>query len=134
MSFTHTILRSYTDISNKAISYQETVIDDTEIPSFDGQIAAAGTNVQIHVAFTVANLKSVVLQCDQAVTIYTNNPSGSSPQDTIPLVAGQAKIWTLQTDGSGACPFAGNVTTMYVTNPGGTVANLKIRGICHQHS
>jgi hypothetical protein len=134
MSFTHTVLRSYTDVSKVAIQFSETIVDDSEIPSFDGQIAAATSNVQIHVAFTQANLKSVVMKCDQAVTIYTNNPSGSSPQDTIPLVAGQARIWTLQTDGSGACPFSGNVTTMYVSNAGGTIANLQIRGICHQHS
>jgi hypothetical protein len=134
MSFSATVLRSYTDSSKTPIQFQETVTDDTQLPAFDGQIAAATNNVEIFVSFTLANLKAIVLQCDQAVTIYTNNPSGSSPQDTIPLVLGQARIWTLQTDGSGACPFAGNVTTMYVTNTGGTIANLKIRGICHQHS
>ncbi len=134
MSFTHTILRSYTDISGKAISYNEQITDDSEIPAFDGQIVGAGTNVQIHIAVTQTNMKSLCISCDQAVTIYTNNPSGSSPQDTIPLVAGQTKVWTLQTDGSGANPFSGDVTTAYITNPGSTVANLKIRGICHQHS
>ncbi len=134
MAFTHTILRSYTDVSGKPISYSEAITDDSEIPSFDGSIVAAGANVQIHVALTKANLKSVVMKCDQAVTIYTNDLSSGSPQDTIPLTAGQAKIWTLQTDGSGACPFSDNVTTMYVSNPGGTVANLQIRGIAHQHS
>lgn len=134
MAFTHTISRSYQDVSGKPIGFTEFVTDDSEIPSFDGQVAAAGTNVQIHIAFTKANLKSVLLKSDQAVTIYTNDLSSGSPQDSIALTAGQAKIWTLQTDGSGACPFSGNVTTMYVTNPGGVVANLQIRGIAHQHS
>lgn len=134
MAFTHSISRSYADVSGKPIVCSETVTDDSEIPSFDGVIVAAGANIQIHVALTKANLKSVVLKCDQAVTIYTNDISSGSPQDTIPLTAGQAKIWTLQTDGSGACPFSGNVTTMYVTNPGGVAANLQIRGIAHQHS
>jgi hypothetical protein len=134
MSFTATILRSYTDISKTAISYQETVTDDTQLPAFDGQIAASTSNVEIYVTLTLANLKAFMVRSDQAVTLYTNNPSGSSPQDTISLVANQCRIWTLQTDGSGACPFAGNVTAMYVTNPGGIVANLSIRGICHQHS
>jgi hypothetical protein len=134
MSFSHTRQVSYTDISNKAISYSESITDDSELPAFDGQIAASGTNVEIYVAITVAHLKSVCISCDQAVTLYTNNPSGSSPQDTIAVAAGQVKTWTLQTDGSGAIPFAGNVTAIYVTNSASTVANLKIRGICHQHS
>jgi hypothetical protein len=133
MAFTHTILRSYTDTSKTPLSYQEQITDDTEL-GFDGQIAAAGANIQVHFACTRANLKALSIKCDQAVTIYTNDLSSGSPQDTIPLVAGQNKIWTLQTDGLSACPFSGNVTTIYVTNPGGNAANLQIRGIAHQHA
>jgi hypothetical protein len=134
MSFSATILRSYTDSSKTPIQFSETVTDDTQLPAFDGQIAAATSNVEIFVTITLSKLMAFMVRSDQAVTLYTNNPSGSSPQDTISLVAGQCRIWTLQTDGSGACPFAGNVTAMYITNAGGTVANVSIRGICHQHS
>jgi hypothetical protein len=133
MSFTATITRSYSD-GSKLITFLETVTDDTDLPSFDGTVAATSANVELFIAFTLANLKAVALKSDQAVTIYTNAPSTGAPQDTIALTAGQVKIWTLQTDGSGGCPFAGNVTAMYVTNPGAAVANISIRGICHQHS
>ena len=132
--FTATILRSYSDTSLTAISFQESVTDDTLAPAFDGQVAAAGVNVELALAFTLANLRAIALQSDQPITLYTNAPSTGAPQDTIALVKGQAKIWTLQTDGAGACPFAGNVTAVYATNPGVAVANLRIRGISHQHS
>jgi hypothetical protein len=132
--FTAVILRSYADSSLAAISFQETVVDDTLLPAFDGQVAAGGVNVELFVSFTKANLKAIALQSDQPITLYTNAPSTGAPQDTIALVKGQAMIWTLQTDGSGECPFAGNVTAMYATCPGATLANVKIRGICHQHS
>jgi hypothetical protein len=133
MSLQHTVTRMYGDTSSNVSSQVEKVIDDTE-HNFDGQVAAAGTNVLITFALTRASLKSLLLYSDQAVTIYTNNPSGSSPQDTILLVAGQAKVWTLQTDLLSACPFSGNITALYITNPGGSVANIKVRAMAHQHS
>jgi hypothetical protein len=133
MAFTHILSRSFADTSKVTISDVDTITDDTEL-NFDGTVASGGSNVQIHWAATVANLKSVAIYSDQAITIYTNDVSGGSPQDTIAVKAGQVIVWTLATEGSGKIPFAGNVTTIYVTNPGGTIANVKIRAIAHQHS
>ena len=120
---THTVTRSYKDTSSNVISTQETPTGDTEINV--SKTLTAGTNQELDVAFTVAHLQSVMFSTTTACTIYTNAASGSSPQDTIPLVAGQTYIWTLATDGSGKIPFAGNVTKLYVTNAATTLLNIR---------
>ena len=70
-----------------------------------------------------------MINSDQAISIKTN--STSAPQDTFSLVATQVKIWTLATDLIAACPFAGDVTAIYITNSSGATANIKIRAIAH---
>src|SRR5690242_16646651 len=125
MSVVHTVLRSYKDQSPNTIQLSEVITGKKE-DNYDGTVAIAA-NVNVKMAFTRADLLSLCLSSDQPVTIYTNDLSGGSPQDTIPLAAGQALVWSLATDLIGKCPFAGNVTTLYVTNASAAVANLKIR-------
>jgi len=128
MAFTHTIARTYNDgISN--IGGLESVSNDTVI-SFDGSIAAPTTNGLISLAFTQANLKSLCLFCDRALTIKTN--SSGSPQETITLVAGQALVWSLAHDLIATCPFSDDVTALYVTLASGAAATFKVRAILDQ--
>jgi hypothetical protein len=128
MAFTHTIARTYNDgISN--IGGLETVSNDT-VFSFDGALAINGTR-QVDLAFTQANLKSLCLYSDRAVTVKTN--SSGSPQDTIALVAGQALVWSLAHDTLTNCPFSDDVTVLFVVVPsGGSAANFKVRAIADQ--
>lgn len=63
-------------------------------------------------AFTVANLQAIALKSDQPLTIKTNN--NSTPQDTINLVAGALFRWS-KSEGYFPTPFAGNVTTAFIT-------------------
>ena len=128
---THTILRQYKDTSAIPVQLQESVSADTEYNCNVDALPVAA-NTQIAMAFTHANLQSLCLFASGAVTIYTNAPSGGSPQDTIPLVGGQALVWTLQTDGIGKCPFSANVTTIYVTNAGSGAVSFKIRSLVNQ--
>jgi hypothetical protein len=130
MSISHKITRTYNDTSNVTIQQIETVTADTET-NYDKTLAT-GTNEALNLKFTQANLQSLCLSASTATTLYTNNPSGSSPQDTIVLVAGQVLTWSLATDGIGKCPFSGNVTNVYVTNAASTA--LKIRSTENQAS
>src|SRR5690242_1094873 len=128
MAFNHTIQRIYNDgITN--VTSSESVSNDTQI-NFDGSIAGGSTNAQLNLAFTKANMKSLCLWCDRALTIKTN--STGSPQDTISLTANQAIVWSHAHDGDSACPFSDDVTTIYVTLAAGAAATFKLRSILDQ--
>ena len=131
MSIAHTVTRSYKDQSANTISFSEAMTADNE-DNLDTTLVAATPNQLITWLATRANLVSVVLYSSVAVTIYTNAASSGAPQDTIPLVAGQTKIWTLATDGIGACPFSGNVTALYVTVAGAVAPSFKLRCLKNQ--
>ena len=127
---THTITRQYKDQSSSTISKQEIVTGNAEA-NIDETVPVSA-NHQIGWAITRGNLKSVVLTCDVAVTVFTNDLSTGSPQDTIPIAAGQALIWTLGVDLIANCPFAGDVTTIYVTNAAAGSGEFKIRCVLDQ--
>ena len=131
MSITHTFTRSYKDQSANSMTDVDIVIGNSE-DNIDDSIAGSTTNHQIHWAATRANLQSLVFSSDSAITIYTNNPSGSSPQDTIPLVAGQVNGWVLATDGLSHCQISADVTTIYVTNSNSGAATFKLRAVKNQ--
>lgn len=131
MAITHTILRQYKDQGPTPISLSESISGNTE-RNLDVAAVPIAANTQYVFAVTRANLLSVCLYAADALTVYTNNPSGSSPQDTIALVAGQTLVWTLATDGLSKCPFSGNVTTVYVTNATAATVALKIRSLLNQ--
>lgn len=122
---THILLRSYRDLSGVAISLSESITSDRE-NNIDKAIVT-GANTQLFWSVTRSKLKTLCLYSDVACTVYTNNPSGSSPQDTIPLTAGQTLVWSLASDALARCPFSGDVTTIYVTNA--SDANFKLRAL-----
>jgi len=126
---THKIATSYQDDAGTVSSLTATYTDDTEVNA-DMLAAAGATNKEYDVPVTVANIKSMVLYSDQAVTIKTN--STSSPQETITLAAGAQKIYTFDGLAGGAIPFAGNLTKFYISNAGSKDANVKFRALVHQ--
>ena len=86
-------------------------------------ITAGATNVQVGLAFTIANLKSIVITTTQAVTLKTN--STSSPGNTFSLTPSGLFSWQA---GSGeTCPFTADVTTLYFANSGANDAYVTIR-------
>jgi hypothetical protein len=130
MAITHTITRQYKDQSSVVSAQIESPTGNAE--SNLDQLVPIAANTQYHMAFTRANLQSLAFYSDQPIAIYTNNPSGAAPQDTIPLVAGQVKVWTLATDLLATCPFSANVTTLYITNASAAAANVRIRALLIQ--
>lgn len=125
MSVTHTITRSYKDQSSTAISLVEAITASAE-DNVDTAVVVS-TDTSIPWKAVRANLRALVIYSDRILTIETN--SAGSPVDTIVLVAGQALIWTLATDGLAKCPFTVDVTGLFVTNASGGTAALKIRAL-----
>jgi hypothetical protein len=88
-------------------------------------IAATTTNQALPAgfAFTLAKLQSIYILASGALTLKTN--SSGSPQDTITLAADEPIVWLA---GSGMpALFAGNITSGFVTNAGGSAVQLDIR-------
>lgn len=128
MAISHTATRNYQRTTQTPIIQKiEKVTSDKEC-NLD-VAAPIAANTQYKFVVTVADLKSIVLSSDQNVDLYTNDTSGGSPQEHIPLVAGVPLQWTLLQDGAGKIPFAGNLTSIYVTNGSAHAANIKVRGI-----
>jgi hypothetical protein len=124
-NITHTVVRTYKNQGSTARTLSETI---TGVSEGNHALALAGssTNHNTGWTYTRANLKSLSITSDQAVTLYTNAASGSSPTDTIAIAAGQVLIWTQATDLVARCPFSADVTNVFITNAGGTAANIFI--------
>ena len=127
--FTHSVGVLYKDDAGTISSTTHSYVDDTEY-GVKETIVAGAVNKEIDIALTVANLKSLVLFSDQAVTLKTN--STSSPQDTIAMQASKEIVWTTDGAAGGAIPFAGNITKFYVSNAGTKDANFQFRALSHQ--
>jgi hypothetical protein len=125
--FTHKVGQTYTDPSGTVKSTVSTYTADFEL-GVDDTVDATTTNKEFDIALTKANIVSMVITCDKAVTVKTN--SSSSAQDTIPLAAGQAIIWA--SDHTETCPFSNNVTKFYVTNAGSAAAHFQFSALLNQ--
>ncbi|HEY4360100.1 MAG TPA: hypothetical protein VGN17_03995 [Bryobacteraceae bacterium] len=124
----HTVVRTYKNQGSTARTLSETVSGNTE-RNLAVQVAGTTTNHHVVITWVQADIQSLSITSDQAITIYTNAASGSSPQDTIAIAAGQVLIWTLATDLVARCPFSDDVTSIYITNSGSTAANIFIDSV-----
>lgn len=126
MPFTHKILRTYDD-GAKVFTASEAVSNGGEL-NLSETIPGGSSNMQLTFSFTKAKLKSFFITCDRPIDVYTNDASGGSPQEHIALTAGQELLWSANDAPFLPNPFAGNVTTLYVTLAAGASATLDIRG------
>lgn len=133
-SVVHTIARTYKDSSGTTQSHSETVTGNEEI-NFD-QLVPIAANTNYVLKITRSQLKSLMIQSDQNISIFTNAASGGGPTDTIVLLANQLYSWSLIQDtlsaglGKVACPITADITAgIWVTNAAGAAANLKIRAV-----
>lgn len=88
-------------------------------------VVTASTDLAITCAIDVSAVKSFYVVSDQAVTLETN--SGSSPTNTLTLVAGVPYQWN--TDSYNTFKLTGDVTVIYVTNASGSTAAIELRCI-----
>lgn len=124
MSLTHTVSQSYAGGSGLLIATSQVLTGSTE-QDISVSATAGWTNHQITCAFAHSSLQAFIAYCDQAVTLDFNSTGSPAPQ--IVLAAGVPYIWY---SGCGfANPFSADVTTLYVTNSGGTNGNLTIRAL-----
>lgn len=93
--------------------------------SLEETIATGQTNKQIAFTLDVSQLKAIVITSDKDVTFETN--SGSSPVDTIALLADVPYVWHYQS--YHACLLTTDVTAIFITNASGATATLQIEAL-----
>jgi hypothetical protein len=123
------IQRVYTDNAGTQFTYTETVPGSGDGPNIISEsVATAQTNVPF-LGFVAdrSQLTSLMLHSTRNITLYTNDLSSGSPQDTIALVALVMKEWSLAKDGISACPFSNDVDSLYLTNASGGTAVFNLR-------
>jgi hypothetical protein len=123
-AITHTINLNWQSGGGGFISKSVT-LTGIEENNRDQSVAASTTNLLVPLAFVVADLQSIYIFSDQDLTLKTN--SSGSPQETITLKANKPLAW--YKDCGLPVPFAGDVTALYVTNAGATLANFSLRAL-----
>jgi hypothetical protein len=88
-------------------------------------IADGATNAQVNAAIDVSATKSFLIVSDQDVTVETN--SGSTPDDTIDLVANQPYTWN--PDAYDDFLLGTDVTAFFITNASGETATVQIEAL-----
>lgn len=73
------------------------------------------TNLEIAIAFALAQLKSIFIFADGNLTLETND--GTTPDDTFALTSGKVLAWNTQSLLDN--PFSVDVTAMFATVAGG---------------
>lgn len=123
MAFTHTIRRVYSTNAGVIIDVPETVVGAQQGVDIDTQILPEVQN-EYDVNVVTANLQSLLIYCDQPITLLTNDPA--SPASTINVKGNVPLVWTLNS--FWAHPFSvGTISKIFVTNSGSATGNLKIR-------
>lgn len=128
MSVTANLTRKFNDGVSDLGSTPLTVTSGSLV-KISEDIPANQTNLPVACAFANAKLKALFIIATAAMTVYTNDVSGGSPQETIHLIANVPYCWALGGSciGSDASPLAGNVTGLYVTNT--TAGTLDVRAV-----
>jgi hypothetical protein len=88
-------------------------------------IPGDSTDLLVAFACDVSQLQSLYMKSDKALTVETND--GTTPQETITLVAGEPIYWAKTN--TLVCPFSGDITALYVTETNSDDAELEIEAI-----
>jgi hypothetical protein len=127
-NFSHVHGVTYRTDAGQLAAVTTTLTSNTDIAQ-DITVAATTTNYEADIDVTEANIQSMAIYSDKAVTVKTN--STSAPDDTITLTAGQMKIWKVG-DLDAAKLFTADVTKLYITNAGSAIATVKVRILLDQ--
>ncbi len=119
MSVTETITESFT-LGGPTVTKSNTLTGSRR-QELDETIAIASNN-PVPFACVEANIKALVISCDQDVTVKTND--SGSPHDTIPIKSGKPYVWYT------GCPhtllITADVTELFITNASASIANLQL--------
>lgn len=120
---THTVKLGWSAPGGAAISKEVNVTGHSEV-NISATLTASTTNAQYTFAFTKAKLQMFMITSTGAISFRTNTTTGA---DSFTMVANQPYIWYT---GSGlANPFAGDVTTAYITNALTVAADIDIKAL-----
>jgi hypothetical protein len=118
----HTLTLSWAR-NGETISQTVTIEADSE-RNTNVTVPNATTDLRVNIAIDVSELKLLYIHSDQAVTIETNAVDATGG-NTLTIAANKPLVWFV---GCGMTnPLTADVTDMYITNAGGTSANVKIR-------
>lgn len=118
---THKINQDW-QAGNESISKQITITADGEA-NLEVAVADESADLAINVAIDYSALKLLYIVSDQDLTVETND--GSSPDDTLTLLAGIPIVWF---EGCGFTnPLSADVTALYATNASGADATLTVK-------
>lgn len=123
MAFSHVLTLGWSQ-GNLSISKQITKSSDAE-NNRDITVPQNSTNLAITFALDVSELKALYIVSTVNLTLETN--SGSSPTDTLTLVAGEPVIWW--TGCPVAIPFSADVTGLFATTGAVGEGLLSIRAL-----
>lgn len=123
MALSMKIKRSVHD-GTQTISFTQTVAAGLSI-ALDEEIPESASNEPVAFAADVSEAKVIFISASAPMTIYTNDVSGGSPDDTIELTTGKPLVLWVEGDDAGAKPLTVDVTGLFVTSATG--GRLQIR-------
>jgi len=120
MSFSATIEQKIVTAGRTVLASNS--LSGGRLQSLSESIADSETDKLVNFAVDVSQITALLIKSDQALTIETND--GSSPDDTLVLVADVPYVW--HTNSYDTCKFTTDITKLYVTNASGAAAQLEI--------
>lgn len=110
-------------ITKDGVTLSQDVDVQGSYEEIDETVAGEATDSEIDYALDVSACKLFWIESDQPCTVETN--SGSAADNSLTLAADEPYLWY---DGCGATfVLDTDVTSLFVTVPGTTGANIKIR-------
>lgn len=122
MAITYTVT---TKLEKDGINLQEKSVSVSggREQAIDVNIADSTTDDEVAFTADVSLMQAIYIVSDQAVTIETN--SGSTPDDTIVLVADEPVQWNASSKLTN--PITADITTnIFITNASGSTARVRI--------
>lgn len=99
----------------------ETILADGQI-GFSKTIPT-GNNNRVTIAIDITAIKAIAIESSEDCTIYTNDQSGGTPDDTLTLTADVPLIWT-ENDPAAALFLTVDVTDLYITCAADAIVKL----------
>lgn len=130
MSFQDTWALSYTQAPGAQVVSTSITLTANSQQNTD-LLVNANSEVRANVSIIKADIQSLLLFCDQSITLKTN--SSSAPQDTLNVQANVPYVWTVNTASIFACPFSNNVSAIFVNTAAvvNVQSNFKLRLIAN---
>ena len=120
MAFTHTIKLGWGN-GARSLEGNKNYSAGLQV-SLDEAFASDAADLELTVAIDVSEIKSLYIISDQDVKVETND--GTTPDDTIDLVANVPYVWT--TDSYDTCKLTVDVTAFFLTQLAATAGTLKL--------